>query len=85
MFEYCFSLTSFKSDLTNLTDGRGMFMECNSLSSFEAELPNLVEGFCMFSGCKLNLESVERIASSLPYSPAMESLHIDIEGTTPTT
>ena len=44
----CKSLTSFTSDLSNLTDGSYMFYEAN-LTSFSGDLSSLTNGYEMFS------------------------------------
>jgi hypothetical protein len=44
-----------------------MFNYCTSLTSFESDLPSLTDGKDMFKGCKLNVDSIERIANSLPF------------------
>ena len=51
MFYGCSNLTSFSSDLSNLTSGIGMFYGCSNLASFSSDLSNLRTGEGMFYGC----------------------------------
>lgn len=66
MFESCGMLTSFSGDMPSLSRGERMFMYCYELTSFSGDLSSLDNGEYMFSECKLDLESVQRIADSLP-------------------
>ena len=49
MFQNCTTLTSFSSDLPNLSDGSNMFNGCTGLTSFSGELPNLSKAGGNFS------------------------------------
>ena len=51
MFSYCDNLTSFSSDLSNLTNGGGMFLWCIKLTSFSSDLSSLTNGTTMFDKC----------------------------------
>ena len=44
-------LTTFLSDLSNLTDGPFMFDNCYNLTHFSSDLSNLLGGYWMFCGC----------------------------------
>lgn len=59
-------LKSFAGDLSSLTDGSNMFAGCTVLTSFTSELPSLTNGSSMFYKCKLDAESLECIADTLP-------------------
>ena len=61
MFYHCGGLTTFSSDLPNLTNGSHMFRECHSLNSFSSALPNLTNSKGMFFQCPL-----ESFTSDLP-------------------
>ena len=66
MFYDCAKLTSFTSDLSSLTNGRNMFYDCAKLTSFTSDLSSLTNGRNMFTGCKLDADSLECIAETLP-------------------
>ena len=51
LFYRCTALTSFKSDLSSLTDGGWMFCHCENLKSFDADLSSLTNGTDMFYYC----------------------------------
>ena len=51
MFNGCRTLTSFTSDLPNLTNGEGMFYDCTHLNSFTSDLSSLTYGAVMFRNC----------------------------------
>lgn len=51
MFMDCYQLTSFNSDLSNLTYSYGMFSACENLSSFNSDLSSLADGSFMFARC----------------------------------
>lgn len=65
MFSNQETITSFNSDLRNLTNGSRMFFGCNNLTIFESDLSNLTNGEYMFLGCKLNKESVINIINCI--------------------
>ena len=65
MFAGCTALKSFVADLSALTTGTNMFNGA-ALESFAGDLSGLTEGTGMFAGCKLDIESVEIIADTLP-------------------
>lgn len=77
MFYECSNLISFEGDLSSLVEGRYMF--CNSnLTTFSSNLASLTAANAMFSGCKLNVESVENIASSInTYNGGQITIHVD--------
>ena len=64
MFYEAGNLTSFTSDLPNLTNGYGMFFRCYNLASFTSEIPSLTDGTYMFDFCP-NLTSFTSDLSSL--------------------
>jgi hypothetical protein len=66
MFANCSELKSFAGDLSSLTNGNSMFMNCYALTSFTSDLSSLENGSSMFNGCKLDAESLECIAETLP-------------------
>ena len=73
-------LTTFKSDLSALQDGTGMFKDCNKLQYFDASLSSLENGEDMFTNCILNAESLLRIVETLPYSDTyMKTITIGID------
>ena len=47
MFSKCSALTSFSSDLPNLTNGNCMFYGCSKLNSFSSDLSSLTNGCYM--------------------------------------
>ena len=51
MFYKCSNLTSFNSDLSNLTNSYKMFYDCDNLTSFSSDLPSLTSGNMMFAFC----------------------------------
>ena len=51
MFSGCDNLTSFTSDLSNLTNGHSMFIGCDNLTSFSSDLSSLMDGAAMFADC----------------------------------
>lgn len=65
MFCACTSLTSFNGSLSNLDEGNYMFYQCSSLTSFNGSLNSLTQGVGMFYDCKLDLASVQNIASTI--------------------
>ena len=66
MFYNSLSLTSYCGDLSSLTNGQEMFSYCSKLESFCGDLSSLTDGTSMFHGCKLDAESLECIAETLP-------------------
>ena len=58
------TLTSFYSNLSNLTNGDYMFNWCQNFTSFNGDLKGLVSGFYMFSSCQ-HLTSFTSDLSSL--------------------
>lgn len=61
---YGTNLTTFSSDLPNLTDGGSMFNNCSNLTSFNSDLSSLTNGAQMFKYCS-NLTSFSSDLSSL--------------------
>ena len=51
MFNECFNLTSFSSDLSKLERGVCMFQDCFGLTTFESDLSSLFNGGSMFRSC----------------------------------
>jgi len=51
IFYSCSKLTSFSSDLSNLTGVNGTFSWCENLTSFSSDLHNLTNGEGMFGNC----------------------------------
>ena len=66
MFAGCAQLETFIGDLSSLTDGNCMFGNCTKLTSFTSDLSSLTSGGDMFNNCKLDAESLEYIADTLP-------------------
>lgn len=66
MFANCSKLESFCGDLSAMTEGEGMFMDCSNLTSFCGDLSSLTSCSGMFLNCKLDAESLECIADTLP-------------------
>lgn len=65
-------ITKFASRLGKLTSGESMFRGCTNLTEFNAYLPSLQYAYLMFGegswDCtKLNIESLENIATSVPW------------------
>lgn len=78
MFFACARLTTFESDLSSLTNGDFMFGGCSALTTFTSDLSSLTNGSGMFQSCKLNVESVENIASSInTYNGGQITIHVD--------
>lgn len=78
MFYYCYNLTTFTSHLSSLTNGNSMFNGCYRLTTFTSGLSSLTKGSGMFQSCKLNVESVENIASSInTYNGGQITIHVD--------
>ena len=64
MFNNCYNLTTFDSDLSSLTEGSYMFNNCNTLVSFNSNLSSFTNGDYMFNNCK-NLTTFTSDLSSL--------------------
>lgn len=64
-FKNCTNLISFEKNLSALENGQQMFDQCTNLTSFTASLASLIIGDEMFAGCKLNLASIQNIASTI--------------------
>ena len=64
MFADCTKLTTFTSDLSNLTNGDYMFYHCTNLTTFTSDLSNAINGWSMFQNCT-NLTSFSTDLSSL--------------------
>lgn len=62
MFQRCYNLTAFSSDLSNLKYGKDMFELCYNFTAFSSNLSNLTDGERMFKDC-YNLTS---FTSELP-------------------
>jgi hypothetical protein len=56
MFYVCTALTSFTSDLPNLTNGNYMFYNCSNLTTVTADMGRITHGREMFYNCP-NLKS----------------------------
>jgi hypothetical protein len=54
MFNACYNLTSFNSNLSSLTEGAEMFRHCSKLKKFNADLSSLTSGYFMFYNCSLS-------------------------------
>lgn len=67
---------TFIGDLSSLTDGSGMFYNCAKLTTCITDLSSLSNGEIMFSGCKLDAESLECIADTLPTVTGSHSIDI---------
>ena len=70
MFWECSNLTTFHSNLSNLTNGRYMFAYCENLSEFSSDLSSLMDGTGMFCEC-FELTSFSSDLSSLTDSGYM--------------
>ena len=66
MFNHADNLTTFNSLMPSLTNGDMMFVTCTKLTSFYSDLSSLTSGFQMFTDCKLDVDSMENIANTLP-------------------
>jgi hypothetical protein len=75
-FSGCTSLTTFIGDLSSLENGGSMFNDCTSLTTFIGDLSSLTNGESMFNGCKLDAESIECIAETLPTVTNKPRIHI---------
>ena len=53
-----------------------MFKDCTALTSFCGDLSSLTDGYAMFDYCKLDAESLECIAESLPQVTGSPSIDI---------
>lgn len=72
VFDYCSSITSFSSDLSNLKNGSFMFNNCILLTSFNNDLSSLINGNGMFNNCT-NLNSFSGDLSNLEIGTMMFS------------
>ena len=70
MFENCFNLTTFISDLSSLTNGTSMFNGCSNLTTFTSDLSSLTNGTSMFRYCT-NLTTFTSDLSSLTSGDSM--------------
>ena len=70
LFYDCVALTTFKSDLSSLTNGGWMFSLCENLKSFDADLSNLTNGTRMFYWCTA-LTTFDSDLSSLTHGNEM--------------
>ena len=69
----------WKYSLASLENGDGVFQSVVALREFLPPLPNLRSAHNMFYGCTLSVESVKRIAESVPETDgAVMTLGIDI-------
>lgn len=90
MFSGCYNLESFEGDLSSLTYADEMFYGCNRLKHFRttANINNSIQSAReMFSGCKLDLLSLQNIASKFgrPASSSNPYILIGYDGNTVTT
>lgn len=69
MFDGCVDLLTFDSDLSNLSNGSGMFMG-SSIASFDRDLPKLDNGSSMFRSCT-GFTSFDVYLPALYYASAM--------------
>lgn len=65
-FETNSIITTWVSDMSNLTDGTAMFKNCSYLTTFIGDLSSLETADEMFYGCTLDAESLEILADTLP-------------------
>jgi hypothetical protein len=65
MFNSCPKLTSFSSDLSNLTNAYAMFAGCFDLTSFSSDLLSLTNGEGMFYYCRLDALSIKNIINTI--------------------
>lgn len=73
------TLTSWVADLSNLTVGDNMF-KGTALTTFVGDLSSLTSGVDMFYGCRLDFESLEIIAETLPTVTGSPVIHIGLIG-----
>ena len=66
MFSASAEIETFCGDLSSMTNGSSMFYNCAKLTSFTSDLSSLTNGRNMFTGCKLDADSLECIAETLP-------------------
>ena len=66
MFSASAEIETFCGDLSSMTIGSSMFYNCAKLTSFTSDLSSLTNGSSMFYNCKLDAESLECIAETLP-------------------
>jgi hypothetical protein len=64
--QYGSMLTTWVSDMPNLTDGTAMFKNCTQLTTFIGDLSSLETADEMFYGCTLDAESLEILSENLP-------------------
>ena len=76
MFANSNNLESFCGDLSAMTTGTNMFLGCSKLTSFCGDLSSLKVGLAMFDDCKLDAESLECIAETLPTVTGNPSIDI---------
>lgn len=80
MFRFCDTLTSFSGDLSSLSTAYAMFEGDENFTSFDGNLSSLTDGEDMFHDCKLDLDSVNRIAESLPtYTSGTHKITISVD------
>lgn len=75
MFSGSLNLVSAEVETPIMTNGAQMFINCSSLSHFRGDLSSLTGASGMFSGCKLDLESVQHIASSINNATSVSGSH----------
>lgn len=66
MFSDCTQLTSYEGYTPSMTVSDNMFAGCSKLTHWKGSLESLYSGRNMFTECKLDLESVQNIANTLP-------------------
>lgn len=95
MFYNNYNMTSFDAPLDSLYYGCGMFHNCSNLTSFTGNLNSLTNGYQMFRECKLNTDSLRKIANTIKdvreltngdktYDDVYKMLHFGLENETPT-
>lgn len=80
MFCDCSNLETFGNmDLSSLSDGTNMFRNCKNLREFNSELSSLTNGTGIFYQCKLNLNSAQLIANSLPTLTVKKAFNLGVD------
>ena len=65
-FVECNDLIEFNCSLPKLIISMSTFKDCHNLRSFTSSLNSLLFGFNMFENCQLDIESIRKIAHTLP-------------------
>lgn len=66
-------IETWVDDLSNMTNGTAMFKNCTELTTFIGDLSSLETADEMFYGCKLDAESLEILADTLPTASSLSA------------